>query len=58
MIEEVKKRIDQIRNGIVPEGYRRTKAGIVPSDWSECTIADCLERVERPVEVRTDEMYA
>ena len=57
MIEEVKKRIDQIRNGIVPEGYRRTKAGIVPTDWSECTIADCLERVERPVEVKADEMY-
>lgn len=57
MIEEVKKRIDQIRCGIVPEGYKKTKAGIVPADWSEYAIADCLERVERPVEVKADEMY-
>lgn len=57
MIEEVKKRIDQIRHGIVPEGYKKTKAGIVPADWSEYAIADCLERVERPVEVKADEMY-
>lgn len=57
MTPEVKERIDQLRHGIVPEGYRKTKAGIVPTDWSEYTIADCLERVERPVEVKEDEMY-
>lgn len=57
MTPEVKERIDQLRHGIVPEGYRKTKAGIVPTDWSECVIADCLERVERPVEVKADEMY-
>ena len=57
MTPEVKERIDQIRHGIVPEGYRKTKSGIVPTDWSEYAIADCLERVERPVEVKEDEMY-
>ena len=57
MTPEVKKRIDQIRHGNVPEGYQKTKAGIVPTDWSEYAIADCLERVERPVEVKEDEMY-
>ena len=57
MTPEVKKRIDQIRHGIVPEDYRKTKVGIVPTDWSEHTIADCLERVERPVEVKADGMY-
>ena len=57
MTPEVKDRIAQIQHGIVPKGYRKTKAGIVPSDWFECTIADCLERVERPVEVKADEMY-
>ncbi len=35
MIEEVKKRIDQIRNGIVPEGYKKGKLGIVPREWDE-----------------------
>ena len=57
MIPEVKKKIDQIRCGIVPEGYKKTKGGIVPVEWTEYAIADCLKRVERPVEVKPDEMY-
>ncbi len=57
MTPEVKERIDQLRHGIMPEGYRKIKSGIVPTDWSEYAIADCLERVERPVEVKEDEMY-
>lgn len=57
MTPEVKERIDQIRCGIVPEGYKKTKAGIVPADWTECTIVECLKRVERRVEVKPDEMY-
>ena len=52
-----KRRIDQLRHGIVPEGYKQTKAGTVPEEWTEYTIADCLKRVERPVEVKSDEMY-
>ena len=57
MTPEVKERIEQIRHGNVPEGYKKTKAGIVPTDWTEYTIGECLERVERPVAVQTDEMY-
>ena len=57
MTPEVKERIEQIRHGIVPEGYKKTKAGIVPEDWAEYTIGKCLERVERPVDVQADEMY-
>lgn len=33
MTPEVKRRIEQIRRGIVPEGYKKTKAGIIPMDW-------------------------
>ena len=57
MTPEVKERIEQIRHGIVPEGYKKTKAGIVPREWTEYTIGECLERVERPVDVQADEMY-
>ena len=57
MTPEVKERIKQIRHGNVPEGYKKTKSGIVPEDWTEYTIGECLERVERPVEVKADEMY-
>ena len=57
MTPEVKERIEQIRHGNVPEGYKKTKVGIVPADWTEYTIGECLERVERPVDVQADEMY-
>lgn len=57
MTPEVKERIKQIRHGNVPEGYKKTKSGIVPEDWTEYTIGECLERVERPVDVQADEMY-
>jgi len=30
---EIKQRIEQIRRGEVPSGYKRTKAGIMPLDW-------------------------
>lgn len=33
MIDEIKQRIEQIKAGRTPEGYRRTKAGIMPDDW-------------------------
>ena len=57
MTPEVNERIEQIRHGIVPEGYKKTKAGVVPEDWTEYAIGDCLERVERPVAVQPDEVY-
>ena len=35
MTPQIKQRIEQIRSGEVPKGYKRTKAGIMPLDW--CT---------------------
>ena len=35
MTQEVKERIDQIRHGIVPEGYRKAGTDIIPSDWDK-----------------------
>jgi type I restriction enzyme S subunit len=34
MTEEIKARIEQIKAGKVPEGYIKTKAGLMPSDWN------------------------
>lgn len=34
MTPEVRDKIEQIRHGIVPEGYKKTKAGILPADWT------------------------
>ncbi len=33
MTPQIKQRIEQIRRGEVPEGYKKTKAGIIPSEW-------------------------
>ena len=57
MKSEVRQRIEQIRRGEVPRGYKKTKAGILPVDWNIYLIKDCLERVEHPVSVQADEMY-
>lgn len=57
MTPEIKNRMDQIRRGKVPKGYEKTKAGILPADWDVHMLGDCLSRVERPVEVKSNELY-
>lgn len=57
MKTETKQRIDQIRHGNVPEGYKKTKAGILPADWDVHMLGECLSRVEKPVEVKPNELY-
>lgn len=57
MKPEIKHRIEKIRHGNVPGGYKKTKAGILPADWDVYMLGDCLSRVERPVEVKLNELY-
>ena len=40
MTPEIKQRIEQIRRGEVPEGYKKTKVGIVPNEWVETKFSD------------------
>lgn len=40
MTPEVKERIEQIRHGNVPEGYKKTAAGIIPETWKQVRIGD------------------
>ena len=37
MNEETKKRIAAINSDVIPEGYKKTKVGIVPVEWEETT---------------------
>ena len=57
MILRTRDIIELIRRGNVPDGYKKTKAGILPADWDVYMLGDCLSRVERPVEVKPDELY-
>ena len=42
MTQEIQNRIEQIRRGEVPEGYKKTKVGIVPSEWEENKLSNYL----------------
>lgn len=57
MILRTRDIIEQIRRGNVPDGYKKTKAGILPADWDVYMLGDCLSRAERPVEVKPNELY-
>lgn len=39
MTPEIKQRIEQIRRGEVPEGYKKGKLGIVPEEWNETSFS-------------------
>lgn len=43
MTEEIKQRIDTIKAGKVPDGYKKTVVGIVPSKWQEKRLSDLLK---------------
>ena len=47
MTPEIEKRIKAIKAGRVPAGYKKTKVGIVPKDWSEVRFHDMFSRVTR-----------
>ena len=40
MNQVIKKRIEDINNGIVPEGYKQTPFGIFPCDWETTSIGE------------------
>lgn len=57
MREDIKERIELIRAGKVPVGYKKTKLGIIPQKWEIVQIKDILIKVDNPVEVKADEEY-
>lgn len=47
MNQTIKTRIEQIGRGEVPEGYKKTKVGIVPCDWGESKLKDISTHVTK-----------
>lgn len=39
MTPEIKQRIEQIRRGEMPEGYKKGKLGVVPEEWEETSFS-------------------
>jgi len=44
---EIKKRIEQIKKGVVPEGYKKTRVGIVPSEWDVSKIGNFIKETSQ-----------
>ena len=42
MNEQIKKRIEQILRGEVPEGYKHEKVGIIPQEWKVTSVGKCV----------------
>lgn len=42
MNESIRKRISAINSGIIPDGYKKTKVGLVPAEWEECKLSEFL----------------
>ena len=40
MKKELKQRIEKIQRGEVPEGYKKTKLGVVPNEWEDTLFSD------------------
>ena len=47
MNAEIKEHIADINSGIIPEGYKKTKIGIVPVEWEECHFKKMFSRLKR-----------
>jgi len=46
MKPEIKERVEKIRNGEVPEGYKATKVGIIPDDWNNKKLLQIADYVD------------
>lgn len=54
MNEQIKKRIEQILRGEVPEGYKKTGAGIIPNSWNITTLDLLMGNIESGTSVNSD----
>ena len=48
MTPEVKKRIEQIHQGIVPDGYTKTRSGITPTTWTPACLGNIYTERKEP----------
>lgn len=55
MKQEIKERIEKIRKGEVPDGYRKTKVGIIPVDWEVKKIED-VSPLQRGFDLTSNEL--
>ena len=47
MTEEIKQRIEQIRQGIVPDGYKNGKYSVIPFEWSQEILSNLSDNITK-----------
>ncbi|MCK5724229.1 MAG: restriction endonuclease subunit S [Gammaproteobacteria bacterium] len=57
MKPEIRERIEKIQKGEVPEGYRKTKVGIIPIEWGVVRTNKVLKTVKKAVNVEPNTEY-
>jgi type I restriction enzyme S subunit len=57
MTDEIKKRIEQVKNGKGPEKYTPTLLGIRPSDWQLKKIGAAIKSTPRPIKMNDNDKY-
>ena len=57
MKQEIKERIEKIHKGDVPEGYQKTKVGIIPIAWGVVPTNKVLKTVKKAVNVEPNTEY-
>ena len=57
MKQDIKERIEKIQKGEVPEGYRKTKVGIIPIAWGVVPTNKVLKTIKKAVNVEPNTEY-
>src|SRR5690606_5690690 len=47
-----------ISRGEVPEGYKKTKVGIIPEDWEVCRLEEIIKKLESGISVNSEDNIA
>lgn len=55
MNKEIAERIQMIKEGKVPEGYKKVRSGIIPTEWKELKLNTLISELEGGVSVNSDE---
>ena len=55
MTSETKNRIAAINSGIIPEGYKKTKVGIVPVEWVEIPFGELIDEYKNKTIIENED---
>ena len=58
MKQDIKDRIEHIKKGQVPQGYKTTKLGIIPQEWEVAPMSKIFKEVSNKIGNQNIETYS